>query len=277
MRLLLLVSFLIYWGDVFASPLNLGSDKRIANGMISPTGEYPFIASYQYHGDHFCGSVLITGNWVLTAAHCVITARNFSNPAFLTVVAGITELNTASSFMQSKTVLRQYAHRYFQGGIDPYDIGLIRVDSPFQISTYVNFINLPAPQQEFFGVVEIVGWGFVRSTYPVVSQQLRMAQVQIISTNACNGLANPYGARVYDIQICVVGYRLRNETTCDGDSGGPLVSYDAQLNPRLIGIMSWNFQPCGMRQSPSVATKLSAFIQWISCQIANDQRPGVIC
>jgi secreted trypsin-like serine protease len=44
---------------------------KIIDGTEAPVNAFPWIASIQYEGNHFCGGSLLTEDIVITAAHCM--------------------------------------------------------------------------------------------------------------------------------------------------------------------------------------------------------------
>jgi secreted trypsin-like serine protease len=58
---------------VTVTPFNKGRPTiwRIVGGEKIKPGEFPWMVSLQYNGQHYCAGTLINNKWVVTAAHCV--------------------------------------------------------------------------------------------------------------------------------------------------------------------------------------------------------------
>lgn len=74
---------------------------------------------------------------------------------------------------------------------------------------------------------------------------------------------------VTDNQICA-GVLTGGKDTCQGDSGGPLqiVKSDNKCMAYIIGITSFGGY-CGGQNSPSVYTRVSAYLDWIEANAFN--------
>ena len=47
------------------------SAKRVIGGSNGDISDFPWQCSLRYNGGHTCGCVIISSDWVLSAAHCV--------------------------------------------------------------------------------------------------------------------------------------------------------------------------------------------------------------
>ncbi|KAF5289781.1 hypothetical protein FQA39_LY03698 [Lamprigera yunnana] len=232
---------------------------RISNGYDVINHTYPYIASYQIDGEHFCGCTLISQYWVLTAAHCIDRALTVSKYR-VSVVAGIIQLSNTTN-AQIKTIDQQIKYPgYSTGGYD-HDIGLVQVTSAFMSTTNVQWVILNY-QSLYCRQLQIAGWGYKRSTYPEVNNQMQVALVVSQSAYKCNKITQPFGVTVTDKMICVMG-KNGIETTCGGDSGGPLLCQVTETTILPIGVLSWNLQPCGRQGDPSVSTNLFSYLNWV--------------
>lgn len=57
-----------------AKPFDPIPQSRIVGGQLAATAQFPFQVSLRYFGSHICGGSIISENYILTAAHCVVTA-----------------------------------------------------------------------------------------------------------------------------------------------------------------------------------------------------------
>lgn len=241
-------------------------EGRIINGQEAARGEAPFIVSLKTNS-HFCAGSIIDEHWVVTAAHCLI------NNSFK-VVAGLHRRKDESD-AQVRSVpskANQFVHEKYDGGVGPYDIGLIYVAEPFNLNALacggaaapVARVNLPSGKYEETGRGKLYGWG--RNKYGFLPNALQTLDVDIINYTQCK-TALPSSAPLDPVNICSYT-AAANDGACSGDSGGPLVR-NSVAGPEIVGIVSWGYTPCVSTSYPSVYTKTSAFKSWIQNTIEN--------
>lgn len=66
-------------------------DGRIVGGEATQIEEYPYQASLQYFLSHICGAVIISENYVVTAAHCTdgyVISINNRQKTLIQLIAG---------------------------------------------------------------------------------------------------------------------------------------------------------------------------------------------
>jgi secreted trypsin-like serine protease len=95
--------------------------------------------------------------------------------------------------------------------------------------------------------------------------------VNSVPLEDCNSRQAAEVRPLEDTQLCAAGNS--GEDACKGDSGGPLMDV-VQLPTRRtaqtfqMGIVSFGSIPCGAQTSPSVYTRVSAYLEWILDHIA---------
>lgn len=213
---------------------------------------------------HFCAGSIIDEHWIVTAGHCIIY-DDFK------IVAGLHKRNDESQVQIRKVNLKKHTivHKKYNGDVGPYDIGLIYLDEPLNLSEIsrksgkplVDKIDLPSHQYSQIGDGVLFGWGLDNSNkLPNVLQKL---DTEIIGYDKCKREL-PSSAPIHKTNIC-----SRNPGTiasaCNGDSGGPLVKFNSR-GVELIGIVSWGYTPCTSTTYPSVYTHTDAHLSWIAEQ-----------
>ena len=233
---------------------------RVVGGSNAAVNSAPFIVSFQQKGIHYCAGCIINKNWIVTAAHCLLSKIQVKST---TLVAGSISVTGKASTTQTRSIDHYVINDLYLGGTSPYDIGLVYTKTPFVWSSAVSAVVLPPSSSTPTGNSLLYGWGSTSKTnnakYPT---DLQVATVPIITLKACESALGPKGHDVHNTNLCT-GPLSGGVGICTSDSGGPLIQ-KLNGNNVLIGIVSWGKLPCGQSNSPSVFVKVSSFISWIA-------------
>ncbi|XP_006873845.1 PREDICTED: transmembrane protease serine 11G-like [Chrysochloris asiatica] len=230
------------------------SMERITPGDEAGKASWPWQASLQIGGIHFCGASLISKEWLVTAAHCF---DNNKNPKLWMVSFGTT-LNPP---LMRRNVQLIIIHENYAAHKHDDDIALVKLATPVTFSDDVHRVCLPdatfkvLPKSSVF----VTGWGAVKKN-GAFPNTLREAKVEVISNDVCNRV-DVYGGAVSSGMICA-GYLIGGQDACEGDSGGPLVIAHETNTWYLIGIVSWGID-CGKPNKPGLYTRVTRYRDWI--------------
>lgn len=229
--------------------------NKIVNGENAVPGSWPWQVSLQdTTGFHFCGGSLINQYWVVTAAHCSVSASRHR------VILGEYDRSSSAEPIQVKTIARVFFHPNYNSQNFNNDVSLLRLSAPAQITPRVSPVCLAASGTNIPSGTKCVttGWGRTRFTSsPAILQQVALP---LLTPSYCRQY---WGNKISDLMICAGAY---GASSCQGDSGGPLVC-ERSGTWYLVGIVSWGSQDCNV-QAPAVYARVSALRSWIENTVA---------
>uniref|UniRef100_A0A0P6JCU8 Serine protease 45 n=1 Tax=Heterocephalus glaber TaxID=10181 RepID=A0A0P6JCU8_HETGA len=233
---------------------------------------WPWEVSLQTENEHVCGGALIAPVWVVTAAHCIQSTKEYS------VVLGASQLQPLNPRRIFSVPVRdiimhpKYWGRTFIVG----DIALLRLPVPVTFSKFVQPICLPEPTFNLKVGTQcwVTGWGQAKQRFAgnsMLSPELQEAEVFIMDNQRCDKIyrKQSFLPRVAHLilgnMICATNY---GENLCNGDSGGPLAC-EVEGRWILAGVLSWE-KACAKAENPGVFSRITKYAQWIKKQMRND-------
>lgn len=221
-------------------------------GGHDATSPYPFMASVQKDGQHYCGASLIERDWIVTAGHCTVGVE----PEELSVRVGDHDRTKGAEAKVTKVV----AHPDFS--YEPFrnDVAVMKLDRPVDAEP----IRLAAESGPTGTETRILGWGMTcedGSECPKPPIRLQELDTRLVPDERCS---EDYEAKN---ELCTDS-PTENAQACVLDSGGPQIK-GRPGDWELIGATSRDGDAdpeCA--SGPGIYTDLTAHRDWIERTVA---------
>ncbi|XP_022174294.1 serine protease nudel isoform X2 [Myzus persicae] len=230
-------------------------DARVVGGIASNPGAWPWLIALYQDGIFHCGGVILSDQWVLTAAHCV----NQYKKHFYEVQAGILRRFSFSPMEQSRIVTHAIIHTQYSRSTMENDLAVLRLDRSLEFNRWIRPVCLPDNKLSWIPfpgtMCTAVGWGATVEHGPD-PDNMREVEVPILAE--CTHKSDIEGK-----EICA-GYLNGGHDTCQGDSGGPLLCREPNnLNKWYVAGIVSHGEGCARPMEPGVYTRVALYMDWI--------------
>ncbi|XP_057693509.1 ovochymase-2 [Corythoichthys intestinalis] len=240
--------------------------------------------SLRNKGFHFCGGVILSSRWIMTAAHCFLSfSKGFLSG--VTVVVGEYDRRVEDAEEQVISIKSISFHEKYQHDVPmSFDVALVQLDQKIQLGSFVQPICLPLPDESspIHTSCVVGGWGRIkeRGRLPAI---LREVQLDLVDPAKCKYVLQTVTRALHAANTVVcAGQERGGRDTCQGDSGSPLVCRARSGSGRweALGITSWgkgcgrswgnnSSRPPTKRGSPGIFTNVRLLLPWIKYTLRN--------
>ncbi|MEQ2233880.1 hypothetical protein ILYODFUR_026302 [Ilyodon furcidens] len=229
-------------------------EQRIVGGNDAEVASAPWqVMLYKRSPQELlCGASLISDQWILTAAHCILYPpwnKNFTIDEILVRLGKYNRAKFERGIEKIVAIDEIIVHPKYNWKENlNRDIALLHMKRPVTFSNEIHPICLPTKEVARTLMTEgfkgrVTGWGNLQETWnpasrtlPAVLQQIHLP---IVDPDICRKSTT---VKVTDNMFCA-GYKPEESQrgdSCEGDSGGPFVmKYPAENRWYQIGIVSW--------------------------------------
>ena len=221
-------------------------------------------ASSNFNGQ-FCGGSLISSEWIVTAAHCLVDGSLETQPSSIGIQVGNATLSTSRLSVLGVSTIEVHPN-YVSWG-NNHDIALIKLSNPVSFSSSVAPLSIYRSAVAHNTLAYVSGWGqtgmtnnsgFVYgSRFPTI---LQGTNVYVSDDNCWGQGVSGFNSTT---MLCAGTLDWMNDT-CQGDSGGPLAINVSGTN-YLAGVTSWGYGCAWL--TPGLYTKVSNYASWIDTYV----------
>ncbi|XP_053600595.1 trypsin-2-like isoform X2 [Plodia interpunctella] len=219
------------------------SEDRIVGGTEAEIEDHPYQVSFIVNNSYFCGGIIISENYIMTAAHC---AQNV-DPTTVVLRAG-------SAWRKNGTVIPIASvtpHPEYDNPPFDKDVAVMKTVLPMTFDETMQPIALPEREEPVDEGMTLIasGWGRMMQGAPTIPERLMEVEIPVVSYFRCMLV---YYSVLTRNMLCAGNFFFGGKGTCQGDSGGPAVQ-----NGKVVGITSFG-RGCAQPLSPSVFALVSA-------------------
>uniref|UniRef100_A0A4Y0BGC3 Peptidase S1 domain-containing protein n=1 Tax=Anopheles funestus TaxID=62324 RepID=A0A4Y0BGC3_ANOFN len=237
---------------------------RIVNGQEATPGQFPYqiaLLSNFPTGTGLCGGSVLTNNYILTAAHCVISGAT-TLALGGTAIIGAHNRNVVEPTQQriDFTTAGIVAHPGYTPTNIRNDVAVVRLNSPITFTDRIQPARLPgrSDTRQFGGFTGTVsGFGRTSDASQATSAVVMFTSNPVMTNADCIASWNSVLIEPQNVCLSAEGGR----SSCNGDSGGPLAVQDG--GSLQVGIVSFGSAAGCAVGMPSVYARVSFFLDFI--------------
>uniref|UniRef100_A0A182SZI9 Peptidase S1 domain-containing protein n=1 Tax=Anopheles maculatus TaxID=74869 RepID=A0A182SZI9_9DIPT len=236
---------------------------RVTNGQEATPGQFPYqiaLLSNFAGGTGLCGGSVLTNNYILTAAHCVLSGTTPATGGTAIIGAHNRNVEEPSQQRIAFSTAGIVAHPAYTPTNIRNDVAVVRLNSPIVFNDRVQPARLPARSdtRQFGGFTGTVsGFGRTSDASQATSPVVMFTSNPVMTNADC--IASWNAVLIEPQNVCMHGEGGRS--ACNGDSGGPLAVQDG--GSLQIGIVSFGSAAGCSIGMPSVYARVSFFLGWI--------------